>query len=56
MIDIILLGEKSFDYLLDENNNIPITIIKIFLALLNHSFHNYKGTFIHSNVQGGGGG
>ena len=53
MIDIILLGEKGFDYLLNENNNIPITIIKIFLALLNHSFHNDKGTFIQSNVQGG---
>ena len=51
MIDIILLGGKGFDYLLNENNNIPITIIKIFLALLNHSFHNDKGTFIHSNFQ-----
>ena len=40
------------DYLLDENNNIPITIIEIFPALSNHSFHNDKGTFTHSIIQG----
>ena len=40
------------DYLLDKNNNIPITIIESFLALLNYSFHNDKGTIIHSDFQG----
>ena len=37
---------------MDENNIIPIEIIEAFLALLNRSFHNDKGTFIQSNVQG----
>ena len=52
MISIILLDEKDLNCLLDKNNNIPITIIETFLALLNHSFHINKGIFIHSNIQG----
>ena len=51
MIGILLLGEEDLDYLLDKNNDIPITIIETFLALLNYLFHNDKGTFIHSNFQ-----
>ena len=50
MIDIINLGEKDLNYLLFENNNISITIIETFLALLNHSFYNDMGTLNHSNV------
>ena len=52
IIVIIILDEKDLDYLLDENNDIPITIIEIFLDLLNHSFHNDNWIFIHSNSQG----
>ena len=52
MIHIILLSEKDLDYLLDENNFIPITIIETFLALLNHFFHDDKGIVIHSIFQG----
>ena len=52
MIDTILLSEKDLDYLLNENNFIPITIIETFLALLNHSFRDDKGIVIHSIVQG----
>jgi len=52
MIDLILLCEKDLDYLLDETNFIPITIIETFLALLNHSFHNDNGIIIHPTVQG----
>ena len=42
MIDIIILGENDLDYLSDENNDIPITIIETYLALPNRSFHNEK--------------
>ena len=52
IIDIIILSEKDLDYLLNDNNDIPITIIETFLALLKHSFNNDKGTFIQSNVEG----
>ena len=52
IIVIIILDEKDLDYLLDENNDIPITIIEIFLDLSNHSFHNDNWIFIHSNSQG----
>ena len=47
IINLILLGEKDLDYLFNEIEFIPITIIETFLDLLNHLFHDDEGTVIH---------